>query len=66
MAYNFSVEVKIGIVEFCEGESPLEKNQEKSPYQSLRTKVKLYSAVTDKHTNLLRKNKLMMSTVLSS
>ena len=42
-----SVEVKIGIVEFCEGESPLEKNQEKSPYQSLRTKVKLYSAVTD-------------------
>ena len=38
MVFSFSIEVKIGSVEFCDGESPLEKNQEKKPLAELKNK----------------------------
>ena len=67
MALNFSIEVKIGSVELCEGESPLQKNQAKKPLAELENQSQTQQLQIDAHkVTVSEKIKLMMSTVLLS
>ena len=67
MALNFSIEVKIGTVELCKGERPLEKNQEKKPLAELENQSQTQQLHIDAHkVTFSEKIKLMMSTALSS
>jgi len=67
VAFNFSIEVKIGRVELCEGESPLEKNQEKKPLAELENQSETQQLQIDAHkVTFSEKIKLIMSTVLLS
>ena len=65
MALNFSIKVKI--VELCEGESPLERNQEEKPLAELENQNQTQQLQIDAHkVTFSEKIKLMMSAALSS
>ena len=67
VALNFSIKVKIGSVELCEGESPLERNQEEKPLAELESQNQTQQLQIDAHkVTFSEKIKLMMSAALSS